>query len=203
MKENNAYKKPLNERKRKRTGNKTGEMLVAIVLMLALMCVIFMGLILSSKVDRLLKVTDELLKVVSEQSFGTTDTLIDTEENNATIAAQSLLSASERDLIERVVASEARGEEYKGKIAVAQTIKDRGDLWGMTYTEVVKAPNQYAPPYKGEVSEEVKQAVSEVFDYGARAFEEPTTHFHAEGVNPSWASEKVSRGMIGRHRFYY
>ena len=113
------------------------------------------------------------------------------------------ISLSERELIERVVAAEARGEEHLGKVAVAQTIKDRGDLWGMTYTEVCLAPNQYAPAYQGEISDDVKLAVSEVFDYGYRAFEEPVTHFHSGSVSPSWANEKVNRGAIGSHRFYY
>lgn len=108
----------------------------------------------------------------------------------------------ERDLVERVVAAEARGESYEGMVAVAQTIKDRGDYWGMTYSEVVTAPNQYAAPYSGEISETVKKAVSDVFDHGARAFEEPTTHFHNLSVSPYWAENKTCRGQRGNHVFY-
>lgn len=109
---------------------------------------------------------------------------------------------AERDLIERVVAAEARGESYEGMIAVAQTIKDRGDCWNLSYTDVVMAPAQYADPYQGEVSAEVKQAVADVFDNGARAYEEPTTHFHNSTVHPEWADVKTCRGQIGNHYFY-
>lgn len=110
---------------------------------------------------------------------------------------------SERELIERVVTAESRGEPFEGMIAVAQTIKDRSDLWGMTPTEVVSKPNQYAKPYYGEIPVEVADAVSLVFEQGYRAIEEPTTHFHADYVNPYWADSKTSRGQIGNHRFYY
>lgn len=119
-----------------------------------------------------------------------------------TIAEIEDYDLTERNLIERVVAAEARGESYEGMLAVAQTIKDRGDLWGMSYTEVVTAPAQFANPYQGEVSAEVKQAVADVFDNGARAFEEPVTHFHNGTVSPSWANAHTFRGQIGSHYFY-
>lgn len=107
---------------------------------------------------------------------------------------------AERELIERVVMSESRGEPFEGMIAVAQTIKDRSDLWGMTPVEVVTKPSQYAMPYQGDISQSVKDAVAAVFDQGHRAFEEPTTHFAT--YEPWWASEKVNRGEIGGHTFW-
>lgn len=169
-----------------------------------LIATLAINIFLVKKVNGLCDKAETVLKISRlESEKSANDNPIESAEKTATKSNTSVLGAYERDLIERVVAAEARGEEYKGKIAVAQTIKDRGDLWGMSYEEVVLSPGQYAAPYKGEKSDEVKNAVSEVFDYGARAFEEPTTHFHAEGVNPSWASEKVSRGQIGRHKFYY
>ena len=113
------------------------------------------------------------------------------------------INDSERDIIERVVMSESMGEPYDGQVAVAQTILDRSVLWNKTPAEVVSQDSQYADMYSGEVSQSVKDAVSDVFDYGYRAFEEPTTHFHADYVNPYWAEVKTSRGTIGSHRFYY
>ena len=156
------------------------------------------------KMNTLINIADEILKIGAlEKENAVIEELIENGSNLATNSTESLLSASDRDLIERVVAAEARGEEYRGKVAVAQTIKDRGDLWGMSYKEVVLAPNQYAPPYQGVISDEVKQAVTEVFDLGGRAFEEPVTHFFSGSSVPSWTETKVSRGEIGRHRFYY
>jgi len=112
------------------------------------------------------------------------------------------LTREERDLVERIVAAEARGEPIEGIMAVAQCIRDRSQLWGMTVTEVCLAPGQFAAPYQGEISPEVVQAVWAVFDEGMSVLEIPTTHFHADYVSPYWTADKVSRGSIGSHRFY-
>lgn len=112
------------------------------------------------------------------------------------------LTREERDLVERIVAAEARGESLEGMMAVAQVIRDRSQLWGMTVTEVCLAPGQFAAPYQGEISPEIVQAVWAVFDEGMSVLEIPTTHFHADYVSPYWTESKVSRGSVGAHRFY-
>ena len=112
------------------------------------------------------------------------------------------LTPEERDLVERVTASEARSEDLIGMEAVAQTILDRSELWNMTPAEVVQAPGQYADPYPGEISDEIHLAVANVFDGGIRIFREPTTHFYS-GSEPSWADKKIDRGSIGCHQFLY
>ena len=117
-------------------------------------------------------------------------------------SSEVMLTSEERDLVERIVASEARGEPIEGIMAVAQCIRDRSQLWGMTVTEVCLAPGQFAAPYQGEISPEVVQAVWAVFDLGISVFKIPTTHFHADYVSPYWAANKVSRGNIGAHLFY-
>ena len=117
-------------------------------------------------------------------------------------SSEVMLTSEERDLVERIVASEARGEPIEGIMAVAQVIRDRSQLWGMTVTEVCLAPGQFAAPYQGEISPEVVQAVWAVFDLGMSVLEIPTTHFHADYVSPYWTADKVSRGSIGSHRFY-
>ena len=123
-------------------------------------------------------------------------------ENRLRIANQSYyLTPEERDLIERVVSSEARGESMKEIMAVSQTIRDRSELWGKSIPEVVK--DQYAPPYQGEVPDIVMIGVSNVFDKGERIFTDPVTHFHNDTVTPYWASTKINRGRIGNTRFYY
>lgn len=112
------------------------------------------------------------------------------------------LTPDERDLVERVVAAESRGEDMQGQMAVANVILDRAELWGMTPAEVVQAPGQFADPFPGEISDSIHLAVANVFDGGIRIFEEPTTHF-ASGGEPWWAEDKVNRGSIGCHKFYY
>ena len=111
------------------------------------------------------------------------------------------LTASERDLVERIVAAEARGTSYECMVAVAQTIRERSEHWGQSIKEVVKYP-QYTYPYRGTISKEVKNAVSDVFDHGVRVFDEYTTHFHTDYVNPWWNKSKVFRGKIDNVLFW-
>lgn len=111
------------------------------------------------------------------------------------------LTSEEREIIERVVAAEARGETLKGQMAVANVIKDRAELWNMTPKEVVTAKGQFAEPFQGEISEDTKLAVEIIFDKGIRVFKEPVTHFASN--NPWWAEHKAIIGKIGVHTFYY
>jgi spore germination cell wall hydrolase CwlJ-like protein len=112
------------------------------------------------------------------------------------------LTEEERTLVERIVASESRGESVEGMMAVAQVMRDRATEWGMSVTDVVMAPGQFASPYNGEISPEVVHAVWAVFEEGMSVLEIPTTHFHADYVSPYWTADKVSRGSIGAHLFY-
>ncbi len=116
-------------------------------------------------------------------------------------AAVYPLTDEERELVIRVVMAEARGDGYAGMLPVAQTILDRAVLWNLTVAEVVTAPGQYADSYKGGITSEAELAISDVFDIGIRAFEEPVTHF-AQG-EPWWAENKACRGSVGGHRFWY
>lgn len=124
-----------------------------------------------------------------------------TAENRSEVNLESLTGEA-REIVERVVAAEARGEDLQGMMAVAQVIKDRSDLWDMHPVDVVFAEGQFAKPYEGEISDEIHLAVANVFDGGVRVFEEPTTHFYS-GEEPYWADEKVNRGSVGCHRFLY
>ena len=112
------------------------------------------------------------------------------------------LSLDERDLIQRVVAAESRGESLEGQMVVAQTILDRSELWDKSVIEIVTAPGQYADPYQGKISGSVKLAVSNIFDDGQVVFDGPVTHFYS-GAEPYWAEDKINRGSIARHTFMY
>ena len=126
-----------------------------------------------------------------------------TEENGSEVDSEALTGEA-RDIVERVVAAESRGEDLQTMMAVAQVIKDRSDLWDMHPVDVVFAEGQFAKPYAGEISDEVKLAVANVFDGGMRVFDQPTTHFYDNSISaPYWTEEKVNRGSIGRMEFWY
>lgn len=114
------------------------------------------------------------------------------------------LSAEERELVERVVAAEARGESFKGQMAVAQVIRDRCLLTGKKVEEVVYAKAQFAEPYDGEISSTTEAAVGFVFEGGHNIFEIPVTHFYAYEIiePPYWTEEFAFVEEIGGHRFY-
>lgn len=117
------------------------------------------------------------------------------------------LEGADRALVERVVAAEARGEPFEGMVAVAQVILDRllHPVFPNTVAEVVM--REFASPYRGVVTNEVKKAVSLVFDYGQRAFEGTLLYF----MNPITASKNGAAWIrrncnwvltIGNHKFY-
>lgn len=115
------------------------------------------------------------------------------------------LTEEERNLVERVVAAEARGESLEGMMGVAQTIRDRCITRNQSPKEVCLAPYQYAAPYDGEISDMVKDAVLFTFDIGDSALEYPTTHFYGQELiaPPDWTYSKTCRGTIGGATFYY
>lgn len=132
-----------------------------------------------------------------------TKVVIPTDAEPEEVEPYFTLSAEERELVERVVAAEARGEKIEVQMAVAQTIMDRCISRGQTVTEVCTAPYQFAEPYQGEVSEKTQDAVFLVFDSGEKVFDE-VTHFYAHKLiePPYWTESKEFKGEIGGVRFY-
>lgn len=119
-------------------------------------------------------------------------------------SSEFILTAEERDLIERICMAEAKETDVVAMAAVAQTIRDRAELWGCTIKEVCLAPSQYASPEQGEITPEAAQAVWAVFDEGMEVLEGPVTHFHSEKIaEPYWTVDKACRGSIGGNWFWY
>lgn len=114
------------------------------------------------------------------------------------------ISDEERELAERVVAAEARGESMECMMAVAQTIRDRCITREQTVTEVLTAANQFAAPYEGEITDRIKDAVSFTFDDGISTFDFPVTHFYASYLieAPDWTYEMEFLGEIDGVSFY-
>ena len=132
-----------------------------------------------------------------------TEVVIPTDAEPEEVEPYFPLTENERDLVERVVAAEARGEKIETQMAVAQTILNRAETRGQTVTEVCTAAYQFAKPYQGEVSEKTQDAVRFVFDDGAKVFDK-VTHFYAHKLiePPYWTESKEFKGEIGGVRFY-
>lgn len=115
------------------------------------------------------------------------------------------LTDEERDLVERIVAGEARGESLECQMACAQAIRDRCLEWDKPVTEICTAKWQFCEPYHGEITERTKDAVKFTFDFGIDTLEYPVTHFYAFKLIPApdWTFDKELRGEIDSVRFYY
>ena len=177
---------------------------IIIAKIIVITCMLLMGLHVINQLDAIMTQQAHIIKTQADAM----DQLmwlrqeVDELKDDPEASIHYPLTREERDLVERIVAAEARGEPIEGIMAVAQCIRDRSQLWGMTVTDVCLAPGQFADPYQGEISPEVVQAVWAVFVEGMSVLEIPTTHFHADYVSPYWTADKVSRGSIGSHRFY-
>lgn len=112
-----------------------------------------------------------------------------------------ILSDAEREMIERVVAAEARGESFEGQAAVAEVIYNRCVNRGQSVEQVIWADEQFAYPYGGEISQDTKEAVAAVFDYELLSLD-GAEYFHADYVLPSWAEDMEKVCQIGNHIFY-
>ncbi len=185
--------------------HKTIGKVVFLMALITILAPIFIRLdfVLKCQADTLNQIMD-LRQEVDEvkESIDKTGKVATIDDLGANTTYSIGLTDEELDIVCRVVMGEARGEPYEGKMAVAQVVRDRATSWGKPVTEIVAAPNQFAEPFKGEITDECQIAVMEVFENGESILEYPTTHFHADYVNPYWAKEKVNRGTISRHKFY-
>lgn len=112
------------------------------------------------------------------------------------------LTVSERDIVERVVMAEAGGEGFDGQRLVAQCILNTAEAMDLRPDAVVLAPNQYASP-AAEASQEVKDAVSAVFDDGDMVTDEPIRWFYAQArVYSAWHESKRYVLTYQNHKFF-
>ena len=126
---------------------------------------------------------------------------VDVSEMESTTPRYAL-TVSERDIVERVVMAEAGGEGFDGQRLVAQCILNTAEAMDLRPDEVVLAPNQYASP-ANEASQEVKEAVSAVFDDGDMVTDEPIRWFYAPRyVYSAWHENKAFVLEYGGHRFF-
>ena len=115
--------------------------------------------------------------------------------------ARYALTAAERDTVERVVMAEAGAEPYEGQVAVAQCILNACELEDMRPDEIV-IEYQYTDK-RPTPTDEVKAAVSAVFDYGETVTDAEILYFYAPALCESeWHESQIYVMTIGGHRFF-
>ena len=116
------------------------------------------------------------------------------------------LSDEERYIVEQVVMQECGHEPYEGVVAVAQCIYNTAIYKEMSPAGVVSVPGQYASPSKEVANENVKKAVSQVFDSEEFYVEEPIMFFYAPKYSAgTWHESSPNLEYactIGGHKFF-
>lgn len=125
------------------------------------------------------------------------------------------LSDNERYIVESIVCGEAGNQTYDGKVAVANCILNAAIKDGISVSDVRK---QYQ--YSGwedinefeakcikaygntNLSDEVRQAVSQVFDDGNLIDENILWFYNPKSSNGSFHNTQKFYGKIGDHKFY-
>lgn len=128
------------------------------------------------------------------------------------------------DVLARTLYGEARGENVRGKEAVAAVILNRvkraagrgGYWWGASVESVCLKPwqfscwNEHDPNRSRILAVTPRNKTFQVCQRIARravsgGVPDPTggaTHYHTDRVRPSWSVGRVPSAMIGRHYFY-
>lgn len=98
------------------------------------------------------------------------------------------------------ISREARGEDYRGQLAVAQVVLNRTKT---TICDTVFQKNQFSwtRDWKTWTYQPLHYNLAQkVLDRGWAIKGFPATHFHNLQVNPGWNLEYITQ--IGNHHFY-
>lgn len=116
------------------------------------------------------------------------------------------LSASDRDLLERLVQAEARGEAYEGKVAVAEVVFNRvddNDFPDSVY-EVITQDRQFEPYATGTINNSPNadsvKAVQEALE-GTNLVEGALYFWNSITATSRWLEEKKVVAQIDNHEF--
>ena len=113
------------------------------------------------------------------------------------------LSDEERIAVERAVMCEAGGEGSRGQMMVAQCILDGSLRNGYNIIQTIEK-YQIASTSYSNVTDEVRESVSRVFDDGERITEQKADLWYNPAlVQSSWHEEQQYVITIGQHRFFW
>lgn len=115
-------------------------------------------------------------------------------------------SNTEINLLERLVEAEARGESYKGKVAVAEVVLNRvnSDNFPNTITGVVHQRNQFSPVTNGSInrnaSGDSRKAVQQALQ-GSNYTNNATFFYSHAQIKSTWQQTLTKTAVIGNHTF--
>ncbi|WP_280772311.1 cell wall hydrolase [Salipaludibacillus daqingensis] len=116
------------------------------------------------------------------------------------------LSASDRDLMERLVHAETRGQEYDGKVAVAEVVFNRVDSneFPETVREVILQERQFSPVASGAInntpSDKTIDAVQDAVE-GTNLVDDALFFWNPDIATSRWLENKLVIRTIDDHEF--
>ncbi|GLO65107.1 cell wall hydrolase [Oceanobacillus kimchii] len=117
------------------------------------------------------------------------------------------MTNNERDLLERLVHAEAKGEPYEGKVAVAVVVLNRVDSnqFPDTVSEVIHQDKQFTPVSNGKINKPAgdssKEAVEEALHTDRSLVTESLYFYNPKTATSRWLDDKVTTEVIGKHVF--
>ena len=111
------------------------------------------------------------------------------------------------DILSRVVSAEARGESFRGQVAVANVVLNRvaSPLFPNTVREVVYQPGQFCPVRMGSIYDPPTESAikaAETALAGVRVVgEDVLFFFNPKTAGCQWIRTREVATTIGRHRF--
>ncbi|WP_051348363.1 cell wall hydrolase [Peribacillus kribbensis] len=116
------------------------------------------------------------------------------------------LSVPEKKLLERLVQAEAKGEPYKGKVAVAEVVINRvqSGQFPDTVKEVIYQKKQFQPVSNGQINkpagQDAKKAVNEAL-YSNSKITTALYFFNPDATNDGFMHSRPVEKRIGNHLF--
>ncbi|MGF9741616.1 cell wall hydrolase [Priestia megaterium] len=117
------------------------------------------------------------------------------------------VSASDKDLLARLVQAEASGEPYAGKVAVAAVVLNRvkSPDFPNTVSAVVNQAGQFSPVSNGEIkkaanSDSIK-AVNEALTYTYPTATNSLFFYNSKTATSRWLDSRPTTVVIGNHTF--
>lgn len=155
----------------------------------------------TTKYDENVKVNDNNNNYVQDYDSGIVmfqNGLVNIENPDKNYCGVKVDVGDERELLERIVMGEAGGEGFLGQALVAQCIRDAIVYKGIDSVQDVIIELKYSGSLNKKPTEEVKQAVSYIFDEGKNAVQHRILYFYAPKIVKSKFHE--SQNYIYSHK---
>lgn len=181
--------------------------LILLLILIGIIAVIVIDVRCSKSFEKeVIKATKDIN--ISEEYVSTEDEIKDEDKsttkdeltNEDKSKIEDELTNEELEIVSGILVAES-GHDFEGMMAVAETIKNRSELWNKSIKEICLAPYQFAKAK--EPTEDSIAATKIIFNEERKIFKEKVLFFHADWANPYWSNEFNKVKNVGGNIFYY